>query len=108
MLQHLVEESPKEAGTRAIAAATAHYVTSMRCGAENNSTFFALQMIVSVADEHSHVTDQSMFDLWRKNLQLDKPEVFLEKLSGAVDQLVADDWWVDRDKIKAKLDAEGK
>jgi len=34
--------------------------------------------------------------------------VFLKKLSGAVEQLVADDWWIDRDKIKAKLDAEGK
>ncbi|QKQ24536.1 hypothetical protein HUE58_05365 [Candidatus Ruthia endofausta] len=108
MLQHLVEESPKGAGTRAIAAATAYYITSMRCSAEDDLTFFASQMMASVADEHSHVTDQSMFDLWRKTLQLDKPEVFLKKLSGAVDQLVADDWWVDRGKIKAKLDAEGK
>jgi len=31
MLQHLVEESPEEADTRAIAATVAHYVTSMRC-----------------------------------------------------------------------------
>ncbi|MBW5290300.1 MAG: hypothetical protein Rsou_1574 [Candidatus Ruthia sp. Asou_11_S2] len=108
MLQHLVEESPKEADTRAIAAATAHYITSMRCGVDDDLTFFASQMMASVADEHSHVTDQSTFDLWRKTLQLDKPKVFLKKLSGAVDQLVADDWWVDRDKIKAKLDAEGE
>jgi hypothetical protein len=41
-------------------------------------------------------------------LQLDKPEVFLPKLSSAVDQLVGDTWWVDRDAIRAKLDAEGK
>lgn len=108
MLQHLVDESPKEADTRAIAATTAHYITAMRCGADDDLTFFASQMVASVADEHSHVTDQSTFDLWRKTLQLDKPEVFLKKLSGAVDQLVGDDWWVDRDKIKAKLDAEGK
>ncbi len=108
MLQHLIEESPKEADTRAIAATTAHYITSMRCGADDDLTFFASQMMASVADEHSNVTDQSTFDLWRKTLQLDKPEVFLKKLSGAVDQLVADDWWIDRDKIKAKLDAKGK
>lgn len=108
MLQHLIDESPKEADTRAIAAATAHYVTSMRCGADDDLTFFASQMMASVADEHSHVTDQLTFDLWRKTLQLDKPEVFLKKLSGAVEQLVADDWWIDRDKIKAKLDTNGK
>jgi hypothetical protein len=30
--------------------------------------------------------------------------VFLKKLSGAVDQLVDDKWWIDRDKIKKKLD----
>jgi len=108
MLQHLVEESPKESDTRAIASAVAHYITSIRCGKDDDLTFFASQMIASVADDHSHVSDQSTFDLWRKTLQLDKPEVFLKKLSGAIDQLVGDKWWIDRDKIRAKLDAEGK
>ena len=108
MLQHLVEESPKESDTRAIASAAAHYITSIRCGKDDDLTFFASQMIASVADDHSHVSDQSTFNLWRKTLQLDKPEVFLKKLSGAIDQLVGDKWWIDRDKIRAKLDAEGK
>lgn len=108
MLQHLVEESPKGADTKAYAAAVAHYIVSIRCGTHDDLTFFASQMIASVADEHSHVSDQLTFDLWRKTLQLDKPEVFLSKLSSAVDQLVGEDWWVDRDAIKAKLDAEGK
>jgi hypothetical protein len=108
MLQHLVEESPKGADTKAYAAATAHYIVSVRRGTDDDLTFFASQMIASVADEHSHVSDQSTFDLWRKTLQLDKPEVFLSKLSSAIDQLVGEDWWVDRDAIRAKLDAEGK
>lgn len=103
MLQHLVEESPEEADTRAVAAAVAHYITSMRCGKEDDLTFFALQMLTSVADKHSHIADQSSFDLWRKTLELDKPEVFLKKLSGALDQLVEGEWWVDRDKIRASL-----
>jgi hypothetical protein len=106
MLQHLVEESPEEADTRAVAAAAAHYITSVRCGADDELTFFTSQMLASVADKHSHITDQSTFDLWRKTLKLDEPEVFLKKLSGAVDQLVDDKWWIDRDKIKAKLDNE--
>jgi hypothetical protein len=106
MLQHLVEESPEEADTRAVAAAAAHYITSVRCGADDELTFFTSQMLASVADKHSHITDQSTFDLWRKTLKLDEPEVFLKKLSGAVDQLVNDKWWIDRDKIKKKLDNE--
>ncbi len=106
MLQHLVEESPEEADTRAVAATVAHYITSMRCGEDDDLTFFTSQMLASVADKHSHVTDQSTFDLWRRTLELDKPEVFLKKLSGAIDQLVDDKWWIDRDKIRDKLDSE--
>jgi hypothetical protein len=80
----------------------------VRCGADDELTFFTSQMLASVADKHSHITDQSTFDLWRKTLKLDEPEVFLKKLSGAVDQLVNDKWWIDRDKIKKKLDNENK
>lgn len=106
MLQHLVEESPEEADTRAVAASVAHYITSIRCGKEDELTFFTAQMLASVADKHSHVTDQTTFDLWRKTLKLDDPDVLLKKLSGAIDQLVNEKWWIDRDKIKAKLDAK--
>lgn len=106
MLQHLVEESPEEADTRAVAASVANYITSIRCGKEDELTFFTAQMLASVADKHSHVTDQTTFDLWRKTLKLDDPDVLLKKLSGAIDQLVNEKWWIDRDKIKAKLDAK--
>ncbi|AYQ57811.1 hypothetical protein BTHERMOSOX_1253 [Bathymodiolus thermophilus thioautotrophic gill symbiont] len=108
MLQHLVEESPEEADTRAVAATVAHYITSMRCGEEDDLTFFTSQMLASVADKHSHVTDQSTFDLWRRTLELDKPDVFLKKLSGAIDQLVEGKWWIDKDKIRTKLDNENQ
>ncbi len=104
MLKHLIEESPEEADTRAVAATAAHYVTSIRCGEDDDLSFFTSQMLADVADKHSRVTDQSTFDLWHRTLQLDKPEVFLKKLSGAIDQLVDGKWWIDRDAIKAKLD----
>ncbi|MBE8190458.1 MAG: hypothetical protein HAW58_06380 [Candidatus Thioglobus sp.] len=106
MLQHLLEESPEEADTRAVAAAAAHYITSMRCGKDDDLTFFTAQMLASVADKHSQIGDQSSFDLWHRTLQLDKPEVFLKKLSGAIDQLVDGKWWIERDKITDKLDDE--
>ena len=99
LLQHLVDESPKEADTRAVAAATAYYVTSIREGEDADITFFARQLLTSVADGHSHVADQGSFDIWHKALELDKPEVFLPKLSNAVNQLIDDGWWFDKDKM---------
>lgn len=104
MLQHLIEESPKESDTRAVAAATAHYITSIRCGEDDDLTFFTSQMIASVADDHSHITDQSSFDLWRKTLSLNNPEIFLKKLATAIEKLVGENgWWIDRDKIRSSL-----
>lgn len=106
MIQHLIDESPEGADTRAVAAAVAHYITSVRCGENDDLTFFALQMLASVADKHSLISDQSSFDLWRKTLELDKPEVFLKKLSGALDLLTENEWWVDQDKIRAQVASE--
>ncbi len=103
LLQHLIEESPKEADTRAIAAASAHYITSVRCGSDDDLTFFTQQMLASVADSHSHVTDQSTFDVWFKTLGLDNPDNFLPKLSGALNLLVEENWWFDRDEIRSHM-----
>ena len=60
-------------------------------------------MLAGVADNHSHITDQGSFDVWRKTLELDNPDVFLAKLSGAIDQLIDDKWWVDREMLKNKM-----
>jgi len=103
LLQHLIDESPKEADTRAVAAAAAYYVASIRDGMEADITFFARQLLTSVADGHSHVADQGSFDIWHKALELDKPDVFLPKLSNAVNQLIDDGWWFDKEKILADI-----
>lgn len=103
MLQHLIDESPKEADTRAVAASTALFVATVRAGKDSDLAFFANQMLAGVADNHSHITDQGSFDVWRKTLGLDNPDEFLPKLSGAIDQLVDGKWWVDRDALKNKM-----
>jgi hypothetical protein len=103
LLQHLIDESPKEADTRAIAAASAHYVTSMRCGKDDDLTFFTQQMLTSVADGHSNVVDQSTFDLWFKTLNLDDPQNFLPKLSGALDILTDGAWWFDKAELQQEM-----
>ena len=104
LLQHLVDESPKEANTRAIAAASAYYITSMRDGEEADITFFAKQLLTSVADGHSHISDQGSFDIWHKALELDNSDIFLPKLSNAVEQLVDGNWWFDKEEMRSNID----
>ncbi len=108
ILEHLIKESPKESDTCAIAAASAHYIANIRLGADDELTFFTNQMLSSVADNHSHVTDQRSFDLWQRTLELDDPKVFLKKLSNAIDQLVGDNWWIDKKRIDTFIDAKQK
>ncbi len=104
MLQHLIDESPKESDTRAIAAATAHYIATMRCGDNSDLVFFTSQLLASVADNHSHISDQKTFDVWSKALELDNADVFLKKLSNAIDQLIGDKWWLNKEDIYKQID----
>jgi hypothetical protein len=106
MLQMLVDESPKEADTRAIAAAASSYLADVRSekGKNDDLVFFAHQMLGRVAEEHSQVEGKMAFDIWVRSLELDDPAVFLPKLSGVVDQLVSPDgWWIDRDVLREEL-----
>ncbi len=103
VLQHLIDESPREADTRAIAAATAQYISVTRCGENNDITFFTEQMLAGVAKAHSKIDNQRSFDLWRKTLELNKPEIFLKKLAIIIDNLVSGGWWFDRNTIRQKF-----
>ena len=103
VLQHLVDESPSESDTKAIAATVAHYIANTREGKDSDLTFFTNQLLASVADNHSHITDQGSFDVWYKTMNLDNPDVFFPKLSGAINQLIDQKWWVDKQKIQDNL-----
>ncbi len=105
VLQHLVDESPNESDTKAVAATVAHYIAETRSGKDSDLTFFTNQLLASVADNHSHISDQGSFNVWHKAMGLDNPDTFLPKLSGAIDQLIANKWWVDKQKIYTQLDA---
>lgn len=102
VLQHLVNESPPESDTKAVAAATAHYIATMRCK-DGDLTFFTSQLLASVADNHSNISDQKTFDVWAKVLEIDNPDIFLKKLSGAIDQLIGDKWWFDKEAIYKRI-----
>jgi hypothetical protein len=105
LLQYVIDDTPDDSDGAAIAAAVAKYVIDMRAKEEahNDLSFFATQMMGEVARRHSNIDDQADFDAWAKKLELDDPAKFLVRLRNVVDVMAQDDWWIDRDALRAKL-----
>ena len=105
LLQYVIDDTPDDSDGAAIAAAVAKYVIDMRAKdeAHNDLSFFATQMMGEVARRHSNIDNQADFDAWTKKLELDDSAKFLVRLRNVVDVMAQDDWWVDRDALRAKI-----
>lgn len=105
LLQHIVDETPDDSDGAAVAAITAVYLVDLRATPErrDNLAFFANRLLGTVARRHSNVQTQAQFDYWLQKLELNQPEHFLPRLRNVVDVLVQDDWWFDRDTLRANL-----
>jgi hypothetical protein len=106
MLQHIVDETPDDSDGGPVAAMAAHYIADLRTeGKEHESlTFFTNQMVAGVAKRHRGIeNDPEMIRMWTEILGLnDVPELF-SRLADVLDAIVGDDWWVDRDALRAQL-----
>ena len=105
MLENIVNETPDDSDGGAVAAATACYLVELRAtGADrDNLLFFTNQLLATVARRHANIENQTDFKAWVKKLELDSPDDFLGRLAQVLNVLVQDDWWVDRDALRAKL-----
>ncbi len=105
MLIHLVDETPDSSEAGALAAITARYVVDLRASdeAHENLSFLADNLISMVAKRHGNVQDQAAMDQWLTRLALREPQMFLPRLSQAVDALVGDKWWFDRNALRDRL-----
>ncbi len=105
MLQHVIDDTPPDSDGAAVAAVVAHYVVDLRSEGRQREDllFYTNQMLGTVSRRHGDVQDQAAFDRWFKKLELDDPAKFLPRLRNVVDVLVQDEWWIDRDAIRAKL-----
>ena len=105
MLQHVVDETPPDSDGAAVAATVAHYIVDLRAEGRvrEDLMFYTNQLLATVARRHSEVKDQGAFSQWFKKLELEDPAKFLPRLRNVVDVLVQDEWWIDRDAIRAKL-----
>lgn len=105
VLQHIIEETPKDSDGAAVAAVTACYVVDLRSEGKqrDNLSLFTNHMLGTVARRHSDVTKQEQFDFWMEKMELNDPAKFLPRLRNVVDVLVQENWWVDREAIWASL-----
>jgi hypothetical protein len=105
LLQHVVDETPAESDGAAVAATVAHYISDVRGSglARDNLMMFTNNMLATVARRHSKVTTQDQFSFWFNKLELSDPAKFLPRLRNVIDVMVQDNWWLDREAIRAKL-----
>jgi len=105
MMKNLIDDTPKKSDGAAVAAATAHYIADLRLEGEKRESvmFLTTNLLAQVAERHSNVTDQGQMNFWMDKLEINDPAKFLPKLSQVIDAIVAGDWWIDRDALRAKL-----
>ncbi len=105
LLNYVIDETPDDSDGAAVAAMAAHYIADLRTEGEahTNLTFLTTQMIARVAKRHRNITDQETLDVWIEMLQLNDIPELLKRLSMIVEVMVADNWWFDRDQLRAEL-----
>ena len=105
LLHHVVDETPPDADGAAVAATAAYYLVDLRAREPQREhlLIYAGQVLATVARRHSDVDGQLGFDKWVGDMELDDPALFLPRLRNVVDVLVQDNWWFDREALKAAL-----
>jgi len=106
MLQHVIDETPDTSDGAAVAAMTAHYIADLRTeGEEHESlTFFTKQMVAGVARRHRGIEDDpEMIRTWIEILELNDVKELLARLALMLDTIVGENWWIDRDALRARL-----
>lgn len=106
MLQHIVDETPDDSDGAAVAAMAANYIAELRTGGKEQEslTFFTRQILAGVAKRHRGIEDDpEMIKMWIEILGLNDVQELLSRLAAMLDVIVGDNWWIDRDELRAKL-----
>jgi hypothetical protein len=108
LLHRVVEETPSDADGAAVAAIAAYYIVDLRAQEPQREhlLLYANQVLATVARRHSGVDGQDAFNRWIQHMELADPAKFLPRLRNVVDVLVQDDWWFDREKLRATLPSD--
>lgn len=104
MLHNIVDETPDNSDGAAVAAMAAQYIADMR-GDEHrdNLMFLTTQIIAKVAKRHRNIEGEEMIKTWIEILELNDTDQLFERLAKIIDVMTADQWWFDRDELRAQL-----
>lgn len=108
MMQHLVDSSPTDSNTAAVAATVAHYIAAIRGGdgKEGEDLIdFTEQLLLLVAGNQG-ISEQEAFGGWMYHNGLKEPEEFIPRLGEGVDNLVGEQWWFDRAELRQHIPAD--
>lgn len=104
MLHYIVDETPDQSDGAAVAAMAAHYIADVRAGRERESlTFLTMQILAKVAKRHRDIEDEESIKIWIEILELNDTDKLFIRLAKIIDVMVADEWWFDRDQLRAQL-----
>jgi hypothetical protein len=105
MLQHIVDETPDDSDGGAVAAMAANYIVEMRSEGEEQESlaFFTKQILAGVAKRHRGIEEPEMINTWIEILELNDVKELLPRLATILDTIVGDNWWIDRDALRAEL-----
>ena len=104
MLHNIVDETPDNSDGAAVAAMAAQYIADMR-GAEDreNLMFLTTQIVAKVAKRHRNIEDEESIKIWIEILELNDTDQLFTRLAKVIDTITADNWWFNRDKLRAQL-----
>ena len=105
MLHHIVTETPDNSDGGAVAAAVAHYIADLRTEGRlrEDLMYFTARVLVQVAERHRGITTEDEINLWMEMLQLNDPKELLSRLAKIIDVIVEQNWWINRDALRARL-----
>ena len=104
MLHNIVDETPDNSDGAAVAAMAAQYIADMR-GQEQreNLMFLTTQIVAKVAKRHRNLEDEESIKIWIEILELNDTDQLFMRLAKIIDTITADNWWFDRDELRAQL-----
>ena len=104
MLHNIVDETPDNSDGAAVAAMAAQYIADMRGDKQReNLMFLTTQIIAKVAKRHRNIEDEESIKMWIEILELNDTDQLFVRLAKIIDAITADNWWFDRDELRAQL-----
>lgn len=106
VLGYIVEETPDDSDGAAVAAMVAHYLVELRADEEKKHSlgFLTKQVIAKVARRHRGIEDEESIKIWIEIHQLNDLDELFVRMAKIIDAMVEDqDWWIDRDALRANL-----